>query len=646
MMHRQGNRSPDAAIESPAGGPAGDPRILSQPASITALEYGVAFLAGFLVLARCLGGLWHDAGLPGNDSFYHLKMAKLLPEVGLLRTFPWLQYAYFMQEGDGFVSHHYGFHTILLAFVKAAEAAGMDDMAGARIAMATCMGTTFVLVLAIFRTLAVPYRGFWLILMMLLPYHFYVRHAYVRAIGPSLVMMLLICWLLLKNRPILTGLALAAFTHVYLGGVIYGPLVVATFVASRVLTLQEPRGVPWRMLFVTVGGWILGILTFPYRRGMVEFLSLQLFGTGLSPDIKVGREWRSYEGLWWFSSGFAGTLLLAISISVMLRLRSGKRLEGPAFMLLLLNGLFMVLTLKARRFVEYWPVFGLLSAATLTAPVFTGWHIAWRDQLRLRIQRSWKWGPSLLLGAGVIACLALAFVFRRRLLPINESFMLLLAAPAVLFFIAGMRGSRNRPTWETYVPIAGLTLWLAVPFSAAATATIKRAQNSLQCKYDLAAVSAVMEAAKRESKAGDIIFTDDWDIFPVFFYYNSHNHFIVGLDPKFTHARRPDLWERFVRITQGNVPSSATVEMPEEGGSETKIDVRITDIQDMFGAALVVTDKEHGKMSRRLARNESLFAPCEIPLQQDGDEKVYRLWRVVATNQGRVETVDDPGMSR
>ena len=31
-----------------------------------------------------------ERGVPGNDSFYHVKMATLIPEHGLVEEFPWL----------------------------------------------------------------------------------------------------------------------------------------------------------------------------------------------------------------------------------------------------------------------------------------------------------------------------------------------------------------------------------------------------------------------------------------------------------------------------------------------------------------------------------------------------------------------------
>jgi hypothetical protein len=46
--------------------------------------------------------------------------------------------------------------------------------------------------------------------------------------------------------------------------------------------------------------------------------------------------------------------------------------ECPGAALLLINFAFLLLTFKARRFIEYWPPFCVLSAAYLSAPVLAG----------------------------------------------------------------------------------------------------------------------------------------------------------------------------------------------------------------------------------------------------------------------------------
>jgi len=108
---------------------------------------------------------------------------------------------------------------------------------------------------------------------------------------------------------------------------------------------------------------------------------------------------------------------------------------------------------------------------------------------------------------------------------------------------------------------------------------------------------------QEQSQLEEVVFTDDWDVFPVYFFYNSHNHYVVGQDPKFTHARRPDLWERYVKITRGQIPSDVQITARDAQGVplvET-LHVSLEDIREHFGARFVVTDRDHKPLAEKLA---------------------------------------------
>jgi len=61
------------------------------------------------------------------------------------------------------------------------------------------------------------------------------------------------------------------------------------------------------------------------------------------------------------------------------------------------------------------------------------------------------------------------------------------------------------------------------------------------------------EWLKNNSKEGEIVFNTDWDDFPELFFWNSHNRYIVGLDPTFLYLKDKKLYQEYVDITLGNV---------------------------------------------------------------------------------------------
>jgi hypothetical protein len=599
---------------------------------VARLELVAIFAAGFLVMSYIYGGLVSDRGLPGNDSFYHLKMAAMLPDVGLVKEFPWLDHAYFMRQGDGFVSHHYGFHAVLQGFIEVGSWFGIDEQSAGRIAMATFMGLNLLVGYAILASLNVRWRGVWLLVFLLLPFQFFLRHAYVRAIGPSTFMMLLITLFVIRRQYWLTAAALGIFVHMYLGGVMYGPLIIFTFVVAAVFSPKSERVWPTRLIVFAVVGWLVGIMTFPYREGMVEFLQLQVFGTGLSPDIPVGREWKPYQDLWWFASSFAGTLLGIHVVILVARFRFGPRLSATETALLFLNLGFFLLTLKARRFIEYWPIYCLICSAVLASPLIAAAQRQVEQWSSERHTTFLAWLRRGLIMIGVLGGVLLTYKYRGEVAVIP-------AAVWVVLVVLGFRvwsRVRTSPSLRDglmALPLTACVLALAIPVSGVAgVSNLDRASNAVRCKYNLPAITELMEHAKLISEPGDVIFTDDWDVFPVFFYHNTHNRYIVGLDPKFTHERRPDLWERFVRITQARVPGSRRIRMTHhDGTAEWKtIRTQLSDIRTVFNAKLVITDRNHEGMARKLAKAPEL-AELVYPLETQSDRPrlPYKLWRIL-----------------
>ena len=203
------------------------------------------------------------------------------------------------------------------------------------------------------------------------------------------------------------------------------------------------------------------------------------------------------------------------------RIWSGERLTTRSIGLLILNLLFLALTLKSRRFVEYWPVFAVIHAADLAT-------------VRARSVTGYRAWPM----AAVVALLAVAGV-------VNLRYARVRIAPS----------------------------------------------------YDPGALRGAMEYLERSTPAGSIVFTDDWDIFPYCFYWNHHNHYVVGLDPVFTMGPYPELWERYRLITRGQSPATLA------SGKRTTV----ADIGKEFAAEYVLVAADHPALYRQLRGDAAQF---------------------------------------
>jgi hypothetical protein len=167
-------------------------------------------------------------------------------------------------------------------------------------------------------------------------------------------------------------------------------------------------------------------------------------------------------------------------------------------------------------------------------------------------------------------------------------------------------------------------------------------QRSVYCGFDLAAIERAMTFLKQNTPEQSVVFTDDWDIFPTYFYYNHHNHYIVGLDPKFTHSRDPVLWERYTRLSRGEYPTDREVTYVDCAGDEVtrKIHVSVDDIIDYFGCQYVITDLDHQNFARKLEADK-LHAERIYPVEGSPDDvakppyKIFRVFRPGQADAGR-----------
>lgn len=721
MQHRVLQDEPTTADSAGLDESQGSARHVPRWAIWDVPESLAVFVIGAVLMNFIYAGSGGDAaGVPGHDSFYHIKMASLIPEHGLLSKFPWLEFTWFVEQGDAFVSHHYGFHVLLLPFVTVSHWLTGDYLPGARWAIATTFGTTLMLFNLLLITGRIHWRWVWLFFFLVMPFQFFTRHAFIRAISPSLMFMLLTTLLMFRGRYKLAAVAVFGYTHLYLGGVIYAPLLVGLYVASSIVGPRGDRELPWRLILWTTAGWTVGVLLHPYSGGMVEFLELQVFGSGLSPDIPVGREWKPYKGVWWFAQ-MSGAILLLWSIAVCLRFRLGGRLSARELFLLLANFAFLLLTFKARRFVEYWPVFCLLSSAFMLGPLIR--QLTGRFDHALGSGRvrgpGWLWGST-----GILTLVAAAFCYRVTQTGGIDAFVAdwkvwTMLATVYLFTPLGRiwltsAAPRGRQVFRSvgglalplcgvvfvvglailarygiYAPRATATLtvhpmgWLGLlvlyvagvflvsPYAdpvgetslfprllkavrvmalgvvfLTATACLAGphlvdVQRTARCGYDLPAIQSAMTFLVEHSDPEDVVFTDDWDIFPVYFYYNTHNHYIVGLDPKFTHARRPDLWERFVKVSRGQVPAEVTLETHGSAfpGKKERLHIALEDIRDHFGAKYVITDSDHTALAAKLAEARD-FAELIYPAS-DYDKvrnEPYLVFRV--RNVGEIQQTE------
>lgn len=98
------------------------------------------------------------------------------------------------------------------------------------------------------------------------------------------------------------------------------------------------------------------------------------------------------------------------------------------------------------------------------------------------------------------------------------------------------------------------------------------------------------------------MFHTDWDDFPRLFFFNTHNTYIVGLDPDFMRLKDSEGYKRWKDITRGKVRLPARV------------------ILQRFGCAYAFTDNKHRKFIALADRD-----PLMEKVYSDRYTTVYRV---------------------
>lgn len=217
-------------------------------------------------------------------------------------------------------------------------------------------------------------------------------------------------------------------------------------------------------------GILMGLVLNPYFPEDIQSMVYNLSRTILLnvSDVELGSEWAPYSTWGVLKSSGPGFVFLCVTI---LYSPFIKRPSVEEYASIILNLLFLFLTFKARRFVEYWPVFAMLSSALI---------VGRRVSLKIIL-------PCMML------FLPILFINIKNV-------------------TSEIRTSISPKTYE------GDSLWL-----------------------------------KEQSNEGDIVFNADWDDLPFLFFYNSKNHYILGLDPMYMYTYDRDRYRLYGAITRGKI---------------------------------------------------------------------------------------------
>lgn len=405
-----------------------------------------------------------------NDTYFYIKMAHLYQEKGIfIKSFPWL---YHTSWRENFPGIHFLWPVLLMPFVNI-----FGDLNGAKLLQSLVVGFIFGTLYLTVKLVRPKYSFIFFLLFFTFPLasYFIGRLQNIRAIGLAVLFFMIGLYTILSGKNLLLFITSFFFVWAYDGYIILIILSFFFFISRLIVD----KIIDSKSFLISISGSMWGIIINPYFPNNI--LNTQLIFTNpiINFIFPVSLEWISPyfidKYLFYILIGYLIILFLGF-IFLFQEIRKKPNIPLFRWFFLWLCSIFLVfLTFLSQRFVEY---------SVLSTFIFL---VACFDIFKPQGFNFKKITGLLTLDKNLI-------YFGKRLLYYFSVIIIMLFVLSII-----------------------LTLW------ASQTRFIDQRSFSLFRYYGAA------NFLKYNSNAGDLVFLDRWDIFPYFFYYNSHNYYVVGL---------------------------------------------------------------------------------------------------------------------
>ena len=486
-------------------------------------QAGVGYIIVFVVFFIGFIYFSFNLAIGDPDGFYHAKIALLLSQGTLLYGMPWMQATTLRQA---FTDHHFLYHILLVPFVRLG-----DPLLGVKLATAlfgAAFFTTFAWFLRRLRG-AAPYLFSFL---LFLTSSFTFRLGLVKANSLSLILFVCIIVALVERRTKLIIFLNALYVWLY-GGWLLGWVAAAVYALVFWFSKKEhgKRVAVVQLVGATIVGSAIGLIVNPYFPGNISFYWQQVWQIAIVHHVSgvfSGGEWSPlapHEMVTFFTY----TIIFYIS-AITLLITERRSIKPRSWFVVLLSFVFILFTIKSRRYIELSAPTVVMAASFIYADIFPhGTFSRW--------WRSWHgYGDR-----------------------VKRAFSQVLFVGAIIIVV---------------LPTVGL--WPQIQL------THDQLQGGVSFhRYERAAAWLTANTPLHST-----VLHSDWDDWPMLFYHNDHNYYIVGLDPIFMYNYNPALYKAWVGVTRdGRADDLATL-----------VDIRL-------GASYTIIEKDHTAMQQLFATN-------------------------------------------
>jgi len=470
------------------------------------LSQPVIYILLFIFILSYFIWLNSSPVFPDPDSFYHAKITEIINQTGIITDFNWLPYTTLDQI---YIDHHLLYHILLTPIIKI-----LNPLIALKISTTILASLAIVLFYWLLRQLKIKY-AFIFTLILLLSHQFIFRLNLAKIPAISLIFILLFIYLLfLKKKTWSWPLFIICFLYVWLYGgwpIMLGIGIIYWLCLGLYHTLksipvsqnQKPllifikqffKKTNFKLLANIISGFISGLIINPYFPTNLKFYWQQTIQIGLynyKNIIEVGGEWYSFNPVSLIAKESIIFIILVVSIAIFIIKLS--RQNPKTWSLFITTIIFLFLTIKSKRNIEYFVPLSLL---------FSG----------LSITTALKYNNTKNILQPVKKILK-----QHKLISLIVLILLLIQIPIILHY------------------------------------NLNQMRTGLRTGYRLNQFESISAWATDNIPAGEIVFHDNWSDWPSLFYYNNKNKYIIGLDPTFMYLKSENKYWLWHEISNGNI---------------------------------------------------------------------------------------------
>lgn len=478
---------------------------------------------GLLIATAIVGAVfslvqWSSPNVVGVDGYYHIKMAWIMAQQGWRILLP-IEFPWLQLTilNPAEFTNHHLLFHLLLAPFTFG-----DLRIGAKLAAVIFGSVALLMAYQLMAENRVRAPLLWLIVALASAGPMLYRLSMTRRQSLTLLLLLLALLVAFRRRPRWLAPIGFAFAWLFDGF----PILLGVCGAAFLGLWWEERRPTWGLIGYPALGVLLGNLINPYFPNNILFSYLhmlpkvlQLVGLQHGDDvIRVGNEWYPYSLPFVFEATWLAVLLVPAGFVPILMDVRPSRLRK-------LDGAVIALGIIAVTFL-------------------------------LMYLRSRRWVEA----EPVFATLFCAFAWSRALPDRMVEGLKRLVTPRRELAISAFVGLTLLP----------LLYW-----------TVVEARRDVRGTRDYARYQAGATWLALNTPPGARVFATDWDDFPELFYWNTHNTYLIGLDPTYMYLYDGPLYLRWRAITRGQV------ELPAAS------------VRDQFDSGWVFSDLDHAAFIRQ-----------------------------------------------